>query len=330
MMLDLDVSEKKLAKYLVINEQESGPFSPIFEPHPELVTMTPEQEELESAMQIGNSFCRFRRKRKFNQQITNGSTSPVIVAEGDSWFQFPILIDDVVDHLSDKYLVWCVSAAGDTAQNMVFGQEGKGKREYIKALRKQKNRVKAFLFSGAGNDIIGEDQNGVPVLTSLLKEFHQGGDAASHINHAVFGEKLTFLKRAYTEVITQVRSESGLENLPIVLHGYDYAIPGNKGDANDPRDPSYAAKDQWLGKPLADKRIRNKDLQRDIIRFLINGLYDMLNDLQRTHSGIHVVDVRKTLPEITDWNDEIHGTSGGFAKVAKKFRTTLKNVVVPD
>ena len=85
------------------------------------------------------------------------------MSEGDSWFQFPFVIKDVIDHLNDDYLIWSNGAAGDTADNMIFKNP-----EYMTALNEQDDRVTAFLLSAAGNDVIGQDENGVPALASLL------------------------------------------------------------------------------------------------------------------------------------------------------------------
>lgn len=324
MLLDLDVSDETIASYVLVDRDRSGPFNPVFAPNPEFVEMTFAEFEAESALGIGNGLARFRRQLAFKTRLATGSKLPVLVAEGDSWFQFPVLINEVVDNLSDSYLVWCVSAAGDTAQNMVFGPEGSGKREYLQALREQKDRVKAFLFSGAGNDIIGEDANGVPVISKILKNHIPGGSAAAHIDMARLGATLAFLKKAYDQVVDQVRNEPGLEKLPIILHGYDYAIPGSK---DDPRRPQYAERDEWLGGPMAAKGITDSTLQREIIRILIDSLYDMLNRVRKDHKNVHVVDVRGTLTSIGDWNDEIHGTSAGFKRVSAKFKAVLDGLV---
>lgn len=324
LLLSTDVPDEVIAEFVVVDPRKTGPFNPVLKPDPRRVEMSFEEIEAESAMSMGNGLARFRRQLRFRQRLLTGSPLPVLVAEGDSWFQFPILIEDVVDQLGDEYLVWCVSAAGDTAQNIVYGDEGTGRREYLKALREQKTRVRAFLFSAAGNDIIGEDADGVAVISKILKDHIPGADAAAHIDLALFGQTLAFLKKAYTEVIQQVRKEPGLEKLPIIVHGYDYAIPGSP---TDPRDPAYAKPDQWLGGPMAKKGITTPALQRDIVRLLIDALYDMLRRLAEDHPHVHVVDARRTLPEVSDWNDEIHGTSAGFRRVAKKFKTVLSKVV---
>jgi len=79
-----------------------------------------------------------------------------------------------------------------------------------------------------------------------------------------------------------------------------------------------------LGKPLVERGI-SSELGRKIIIILIDALYDMLRQVagDSTESYVWVVDCRNAMPELTDWNDEIHGTSKGFANVAQRFRRTL-------
>ena len=52
----------------------------------------------------------------------------------------------------------------------------------------------------------------------------------------------------------------------------------------------------------------------------------MLKELSGQSSKTHVwvVDCRGALPKVSDWIDEIHGTSAGFAKVAKRFKACIK------
>ena len=83
---------------------ESGPFDPSVVPDPARLT-TPEGEfDVESAMRWGNAISRWRRQTRFTNLIAQGVRKPVLVSEGDSWFQFPFLIDDVVDHLNKDFL----------------------------------------------------------------------------------------------------------------------------------------------------------------------------------------------------------------------------------
>ncbi len=119
MLADPDVPEKELRRYLQAVKDGAGAFNPEVVPNPETVEITEDELALESAIGFGNQICRFRRRKAFERRIARGDPAPVLVAEGDSWFQFPFLIDDVIDQLGRDFNIWCISAAGDTAQNIV-------------------------------------------------------------------------------------------------------------------------------------------------------------------------------------------------------------------
>lgn len=300
-------------------------------PDPAFVDLTDEEIREENAMALGNSFCRWRRARKFYSRRRRGDESPLLVSEGDSWFQFPFLIDDVVDHLSDDYLIWSVGAAGDTLDNMVYGRRTKGEFEYLDALIRFKDSVRGFLFSGAGNDIIGEDkETGDAALFRLLRPFNGNvTDVFGHVNFAVLGQALSKLKEGYEHVVTQIRGTAGLEDLPIFVHGYDYVFPYPWGGTQDSRDPIYAKNDEWLGEPFSKRGIHDQGLRGMIIHVLIDALYEMLYELAGDSAASHisVVDCRNAMPDLSDWNDEIHGTDDGFKKVADRFRQAINAAI---
>lgn len=317
MLADPDIPEKTLRQYLRASGDGAGAFDPVVVPDPETVEITEDELALESALGFGNAICRYRRKKAFERRIARGDPAPVLVAEGDSWFQFPFLIDDVIDQLNRDFNVWCISAAGDTAQNIVHLNP-----EYMRALDAQAGRVQAFLLSAAGNDVIGEDANGVPVLSRLLRQNPGAGPVEDLIDRAALDKTLGFLRDSYQKVIDTIRADARFATLPVIIHGYDYAFPGAP---DDPRNPIYAKPDEWLGGPLRAKGITHPSTQRAVVGYLIDALYDMLFALagDSAKSFVHVVDVRKTLFRVTDWVDEIHGTDDGFAMVAEKFRAVI-------
>lgn len=320
MLMDVDVPDSKIAEYLTADRLESTAFNPAVVPDPLKVKMTPEAEfDVESAISWGNSISRWRRQQRFNQAIAKGVRKPVLVSDGDSYCQFPFLIGDIVDHLGKKYLIWSLDAAGDRLDDMVNRRP-----EYMDGLRRQKtNNVRGFIFSAAGNDVIGEDMLGQPVLGSLLKPFNSGKGAAWHIDNSEFSAVLSSLRAGYLKVVGTVRRE--FPDLPIFVHGYDYAIPG--GFSGDTRRPIHAKQDQWLGGPMKAKGINRPQLQRDIVHILIDALYDMLENVARVSSHVHVVDLRNTLPAVNDWADEIHGTSAGFGRMAAKFDRKIRGAI---
>lgn len=306
-------------------ERGQGGFDFTIRPDPEKVELTAEDFEFENALKIGSGLVRFRRQARFRRRKLFGSDLPVLVSEGDSWFQFPLLVREIVDQLEDDYLVWSVGAAGDTAQNMVFGHS-----EYLKALIQHKDDVRGFLFSAAGNDVIGEDpQTQRAVLLDLLKDFNGNkDDIEGHINMTLLEQKMDFLEKAYTKVISDIRAQSEFRDLPIFIHGYDYPFPFPWSN-NDPRNPIHAEKNQWLGKPLDQRQIFDLEQRRNIIKFLIDRLYKMLKSIAANskETGVWLVDCRGAMHEVSAWIDEIHGTSDGFTKIAERFLPVLSKAI---
>lgn len=318
-----DVEDDVLLSFSIIERGEGG-FDFTFKADPEKVLMTDDDSEFENAMKIGNGLSRFRRQLRFKRRTFFGSKLPIIVSEGDSWVQFPLLVREIVDQLEDDYLIWSVGSAGDTAQNMVYGRS-----EYMKALNKCKDDVRAFIFSAAGNDIIGQDpETNTAVLFNLVRDFNGDiNDIKGHVNMDLFQEKITFLEKAYTKVINDIRAKSEFNNLPIIIHGYDYVFPYPW--INDNRNPMHADNNEWLGKPLDERGIHDQKQRRNIIKYLIDRLYFMLDGIAGNSetTDIWVVDCRGAMPEVSDWIDEIHGTSDGFKKIASCFIPVLSKAI---
>ncbi len=90
---------------------------------------------------------RDRRFRRIKAGVDRTDTK-VIVAEGDSWFQYPFFVTDIVDHLLRNGRAVCsLAAGGDWIGNMVYEDQ------YITELTNYQPEV--FLISGGGNDLVG-------------------------------------------------------------------------------------------------------------------------------------------------------------------------------
>lgn len=327
LMRDPDIPESQLRAYFTAYPEASRPFAPAFVPNPERVDVAPPADELEGATMTdwANNLSRQRRQSKFKKRREGGDKSPVLVSEGDSWFQFPILLEDVIDQLFRDFNIWSVDAAGDTLQNMVLDQP-----EYMEALESQAGNVRAFLFSGAGNDFLGEDSSGQSVLLQILRPFKAGKPADWYIETDAFARKLNFVEDCYRKVLSTV--EAKYPGLPVICHGYDYAIPG--GGPGDKRHPIYAAQDKWLGRPMReDLGIADPGLQRAIVKLLIDKLNGALaslcggNRAGGSFKNAWHVDARCTVGTLAFWADELHPTDQGFAQVADKFRSVLGRAI---
>lgn len=324
---DIDIPDRALRPYFTGDPAASQPFAPVVQIDPATVVLDRTARfrvEGAFAMDWANRIARRRRQERFARRRARGERRPVLVAEGDSWFQFPFLLDDIVDQLDANYHVWCVSAAGDTLAGMIEAAP-----EYVEALAGQAELPNVLLFSGAGNDLVGEDTDGTSVLFGVLRDFEPGRPAAWYVDTDAFAERLAFIERAYRTLLGTVGQAFG-GRVAVVLHGYDHAIPGGPGD---PRRPLWAANDAWIGAPLTRRGIMDPALRRAIVRTMI----DHLNELQRRLCGggaaggtfAHAwhVDVRGTLPRVADWADELHPTDAGFARAARRFDRVLAHLI---
>lgn len=333
MVFNEEVDMDQLMAYSILERGENG-FEIKIKPDSNKVEYNPEDiQTSENAMGIFNRIYRMKRHHKFNKRHRAGETLPVLVSEGDSWFQFPRVIREVIDHLEDDYLIWSLGAAGDTAENMIQNSVKPRKTEYMIGLNSMRDRgidVSGFLFSAAGNDIIGENKDKVAALDEILKPFNPAHTPEQHINSFVLIDRLNDLRQGYMKVISDIRSSPHYFNLPIFIHGYDYVFP-YPYDATDERDPWYAKNNEWLGEPLHSKGITDGVFGREIIKILLDRLYDMMFEIAQNsdETGVHVIDCRGAMPNVSDWNDEIHGTTDGFANVAARFKDKLQEKISP-
>lgn len=328
MVRDIETPEIDIVYYSIIIEGEGG-FDFRIEPDPSKVEI-PDNIATENAVKWANEWDRRRRRKKFYHRLEEGAELPILVSEGDSWFQYPIMVTDIIDHLKHEYLIYSVGAAGDTLRNMVRNAPGE-MNEYLEALNLMINEgrhVSGFLFSGAGNDIIGNDPDtGEPALKQLLKTFNGNvSDVQGQIDLEAKAQKLNKIEEAYVTVITSIQKTPALAHVPIFIHGYDNVFPfpyhGESG-----RRGFNKRKSKWLGGPLDDAGIKDKDLRRNVIMSLIADLNAIMLNLEQKFSNVYFIDCRGSMPNIRDWNDEIHGTSDGFAKVARRFKDKLDSVI---
>lgn len=251
-------------------------------------------------------------------------SSGVLVAEGDSWFDYPWT--DVLEELEDGhgYDVYDVARAGDRIEDMAYedGQLAKFARNLEKVLRDGKV-PSAVLLSGGGNDIAGDDFHTV---------LNHATSPSPGLNEAVVRGLVDERVRAgYLTIlagITGVMDRYLTVRVPIVLHGYDYAVPDGRGFMGG----WGPLPGPWLDPGFTRKGYNPKTqgvVRRRIVRDLIDRFNDMLSGVAKVPELKHVryVDLRGTLPTGANyddwWANELHPTPDGFEKVAAKFAATI-------
>jgi len=241
----------------------------------------------------------------------------VLIAEGDSWFDYPF--HDILQMLEDDYLydVESVAHKGDTVDDMAHsgGQFEEFARRLEKLLRA--NKVpRAILLSGGGNDIAGDE------FAILLN--HAASSLPAINDDIVRGLIDVRLRAAYARIIsglTTIAQKYLGRPIPIVTHGYDYALPDGRGFWGG----WGPLPGPWLEPGFQRKGHVDFGENSAVVVKLIDRFNTMLKDVSATpgFGHVHYLNLRNTLKHGAnyekDWENELHPTEVGFALVSKKF-----------
>lgn len=319
--LNLEIPEETLADYLELRADQSRPFAPALTPRSDSVDLTPTLGgpaiRAEVLGDVVNRWAKERRRRQFERDLSRRPALPTIYAEGDSWFQFPVFIEELIDHLGAHFNIHCTSTAGDTLQNMLFDQP-----EYLAELKRliflRGLDVRGFFFSGAGNDLIGEGKDGVSALETLVRPFDAAQAPAWHLDTPECRERLAFIESAYRRLfdsVEEVFPVLAYPQLRIYIHGYDYVQVRSLPDG-DPHRPFWAR--DWTGGPLRAKGFTDNAFGSAVLRELLDRLNSLTECVCGAYArGVYVNLRGSILP--SQWADELHATSAGYKAAASSF-----------
>jgi hypothetical protein len=298
-LADITVSEAELSKYFLLDEARSTPSQPALKLNPETVQIPPATDPEGRARSAAilnstNFVSRLRREARYNARLADGYKGPLLAAEGDSWFQYPLLLKDLIDQLSDDYAIYCRSEAGDTLDNMVK------RREYLDALERTGGRI--LLLSGGGNDMVAGG-----ALAEHLRDFDKNLAPVEYLRTSFGG----ILDGAISNIEKIVRDVGrAFPNAAVICHGYDYAIP---------------ADGKWLGTPMKTRGIKDRTLQKKIAEIMVDRLNLRLRRLADQTPRVTFVDCRNVVGD-GRWHDELHPTDAGYADVAKLLKAEVKRL----
>ena len=248
----------------------------------------------------------------------------VLIAEGDSWFDYPF--HDVLSDLEDLYAfdVESVAHHGDSVEEMAYsgGQLDDFSRRVEKTLRTGV-KPRAILLSGGGNDVAGDE------FAVLL---NHARSSISGLNESVVdGIIQERVRDAYVTIlaaITQICKSQIGSTVPIIIHGYDYPVPDGRGFLGG----FGPLPGPWLEPGFRDKGYSDMNVRKGICKDLIDRFNEMLAKLagQPPFSHVRYLDLRETLstgPKFkADWANELHPTGEGFKKVTAKFAALIQTL----
>lgn len=253
------------------------------------------------------------------------TTAPgIVIAEGDSWFDYPFY--DILKLLEDDFgfAVEHVAHRGDSVESMAY--DGGQLDDLTRTLERvigAGRRPRAILLSGGGNDIAGD---GFAMLLNHRSSPMHGLNAA--VLAGVIQTRIVVAYATIIAAVTEVAQRLLGTPLPILLHGYDHPVPDGRG---------FLGGFGWLPGPWLEPGFREKgygDLaeRTAIAEILIEHYYAALADLVARPGFAHVrlVDLRNLLSNELAldryrafWGNELHPTRAGFLIVAQAFADAL-------
>ncbi len=279
-----------------------------------------------------NKRSRKHREKLFWKKIRKGDYSKIILAEGDSWFEYPLFISDIIDQLNKSrrnYAINSLAYGGDWIANILYEQE------YIEKLSLLSPDV--FLISGGGNDIVGgyrlaqlvDRRSEVPAIIEADLTTSEGKVRFADIclNKEFFGLMKLF-KLQYKLLFKSIEEETKkFKNLKVITQGYDYAIPGSKIGFGfiRPIVNKLTNNGIWLETPLLLRGYRNEKEQKAVVFGMIYHFNEMLIDVGREYENVYHIDSRGAVDEKKGWYDELHPKSKQFKRIASVFEECIES-----
>lgn len=231
----------------------------------------------------------------------------VLVSEGDSWFNYP-LVRTIADHIEmmGDFSMLRLESNGDQARK-ILGQGSaqlKKLREYLK-----KYPVDALLVSAGGNDLVSKE------LGKIVGPKSAGATWQSTIRLAHLTTVLDDIVAAYARLIEA--RDAVRPKCVILAHSYCYFEPTGRKAAGP---FGLGSAGPWVKPVLVSRGIDPKTEGVQLVHYVIDELHARLQSLAATHPRFFVVDSRAALPaDNVHWADEIHPSGTGFRRLADQF-----------
>jgi len=282
-------------------------------------------------------FNRRKQKKRYNKFYHRikadqrfNLNSKTVVAEGDSWFCYPLYVKDINDWLQENKAInlYSMASAGDWMANMIY--EGK----YIEQLSLIEPDV--FLISAGGNDFCGSLR-----LSYMLNkpEMHINHDTELHIEKLIndrFHAFIWTLKTQYWVLFEGLKASHKFEDMLVITQGYDYALPNPK-KVQSWSNPIQAIINllsntgNWLSEPLLLKGVSDEATQQAAMRYFIDKVNEMFIELAEFKDAdgsyrfpnVFHIDCRNVAERPDDWFDEIHLKSKGYRIIAQAYEEVI-------
>lgn len=302
-----------------------------------------------------NKRSKSKRNRIFLKKIRKGfkfnPDNKVILAEGDSWFEYPLFINEIIDTLilnrKKDYAIYSLAFGGDWLSNMIY------ENTYIEELQLLDPDV--FLISGGGNDLAG----GMRIAQMVeIPERHPKYNLEFYackydrINYYKENSKVNFDSEKYEKGLAYLNKEffgllkafkiqytllfenlkikaKKFSKLKIITQGYDYPIPSfklgfglNPFKFHKPITNLLMGNGIWLKMPLQLKGIKDQDIQEAILYSMIFDFNEMMVSVTKNYENVYHIDCRGINTSKT-WYNELHPESKIFKIIGRAYQDCI-------
>lgn len=254
------------------------------------------------------------RAKALHAQLAGTPAPLILIGDGDSWFDYPLPdplhATDVLQALKDTgdpapmilklahYSDATTTLLGVTKRNRLIAQ-----------LQDPANGpIDALLFSGGGNDVVGDQ-----FRFWLNDASAVGNNPAQGVDAQRLGNIFGVVESAYLDLI-RIRDQFA-PHAPIFVHAYDFAIPTGVSACH--------LAGPWLRPSLVDRGWPDLAPGTLIVKTILGEFRAMLQRLASVPAhDMVLVETQGTLAP-GDWANELHPTGAGFARIADRFRAAL-------
>ncbi len=254
-----------------------------------------------------------KRKRYIKMKSDPAYRGPRILAEGDSWFEYPACFKDMIDWLGETYAILSLAKAGDTWQGIAQeegGHYGDGTpMGLFENLRIEQPDI--VMLSVGGNEIMGK-------IESYVRDWHAGWEPKDYIRPE-FNDTLDYVETMYRSYVSQI-----VPHAKVILHTYDYP------------DPRRGEQGHWIGGPLENwRKIGDATLWRGISNLMLSQFVDRLARVAgefptrtRLVNNLGVIGTADVLngPGESLWANEIHGNSEGTRRLSTRVAEAINQL----
>lgn len=237
--------------------------------------------------------------------------SPTILAIGDSWFWYPL--NNLANPLhrilnrSREHIILVRGRNGAETKEYVSGHIREQIEWDLDKTRGYGRTIQAVFVSGGGNDFAGPEDM-LSILQSDCSAYTSPEDCYRR------GQPARLMGNAARNIlaVAQLVAQK-LPDVPVLIHGYDYANPNGKG---------FLGLGQWLQYPMYKAKI-NRELHQVVVANLLDTYARRLDGVAKECHNILPVNCLGTLKP-DEWANELHPAPSGFNKLAKKWEPALR------